>query len=160
MTRSGALERIFADCFEAAHRTELRGGADEPLYLPARDAAPAVIFYRHDYDASALHEVAHWCIAGPRRRQLVDYGYWYAPDGRSPAQQRAFERVEAKPQALEWIFADAWGTPFELSADNLAGDATPSDAFARAVMQQKQRYLRDGLPPRAARFLGALRRAR
>ena len=120
MTLANTLEQVFRDCFYATHRTRLVGGAAEPLYLPAQEGRDAMIFYREDYPASALHEVAHWCIAGPARRELEDYGYWYAPDGRSAEQQRAFERVEVRPQAVEWHLALASGVAFTVSADNLA----------------------------------------
>ncbi len=153
------IERIFARCFFESHRTVLVGGGSEPLYQPGRSAdTPHRIVYRADFVASALHEVAHWCIAGAERRLLPDYGYWYAPDGRSPAQQREFERVEVKPQALEWLFADAWGWPFELSADNVESATGPSERFARAVAAQRERYRAGGMPARAARFAAALAR--
>ena len=35
------------------------------------------------------------------------------------AQQQAFERVEVKPQALEWLFNLCCGHRFRISADNL-----------------------------------------
>lgn len=156
------LETIFDACFLTSHRTVLCGGADEPLYevSPTPDLEPHRVIYRADYASSALHEVAHWCIAGRVRRQQTDYGYWYAPDGRSPAQQAEFERVEVKPQALESIFAEAAGVAFVLSADNLDGDPDPSEAFARAVAEQRARYLEAGLPARAGTFWHALLRAR
>ena len=98
------LEQVFMRCFGSSLCTRLQGGAAEPLYQPATlEGDYHVLYYRADYFASALHEVAHWCIAGEIRRQQTDFGYWYAPDGRSPAQQRAFERVECRPQALEWM---------------------------------------------------------
>ncbi len=144
------LERIFADCFADAYRTLLVGGGEEPLYVPSSDpGVPHRIVYREDYFASALHEVAHWCVAGSARRGLDDYGYWYAPDGRDADQQVAFERVESRPQALEWIFSDACAFSFTLSADNLEAGLGPSDGFRTA-----------GLPPRAARFRAALVAAR
>ncbi len=146
------LERLFDRLFQPLD-TVLRGGASEPLYEPGR---PSVLHFREDYFASALHEVAHWCVAGPQRRQQVDFGYWYAPDGRDADTQRRFEQVEARPQALEWIFAEACGWPFVLSADNVEGDARPSEALAAAVADRKARYLRDGLPTRARRFREAL----
>lgn len=146
------LEAIFARCFLASQGTVLVGGGEEPIYLPGE---PHRIVYRADYFASALHEVAHWCIAGRRRRALVDYGYWYLPDGRDADQQRAFEQVEAAPQAIEWIFADACGSDFRVSADNLAHG--PGEGFEAAVAARKARYLREGLPARAARFAAALR---
>ncbi|MEM9691766.1 MAG: elongation factor P hydroxylase [Myxococcota bacterium] len=155
------LERAFATCFaRAPHFTELVGGGDEPFYRASRhpEYVPHRIVYRADYASSALHEVSHWCIAGRRRRTLDDYGYWYVPDGRTEAQQRTFERVEAAPQALESIFADAAGIPFHLSADNLDGDAGSSERFARAVATQRRRFLNGALPPRAAIFISTLRR--
>ena len=142
------LELLFDGLF-AGLDTVLRGGAPEPLYAPG---TPNVLHYREDLFPSALHEVAHWCVAGPERRRLEDFGYWYEPDGRDAATQQLFERVEVRPQALESIFAGACGWAFVLSADNIEGDARPSDAFAAAVAEQRLRYLRDGLPTRARRF--------
>jgi len=152
------LEQIFRDCFFAEFRTVLEGGGSEPLYRPSvvPESSPHRVIYREDYFASALHEVAHWCIAGLERRDVEDYGYWYVPEGRDEGQQAAFERVEAKPQALEWIFSEACGFEFNLSADNLGGSAGPSDSFARAVRKEKQRYGVGPLPDRAHRFREAL----
>lgn len=153
------LVRLFAICFETEYSTELVGGADEPEYLPASEGRPLhrIVFTR-DYFRSALHEVAHWCVAGPQRRQLPDFGYWYAPDGRSAAQQQAFESVEVRPQALEWLFCAAAGHPFRVSLDNLSGEATDAEPFKRNVVAQVQRYLRDGVPARPARFAEELSR--
>jgi elongation factor P hydroxylase len=158
---AATLERIFAACFAEAYRTVLVGGGDEPLYVPSPEpeSSPHRIVYRADYFASALHEVAHWCLAGPERRTKEDYGYWYAPDGRSADQQAEFERVEARPQALEWLFSDACGFDFHLSADNLEGGFGPSERFEAAVAAARSRFLEEGLPDRAARFRDALREA-
>jgi elongation factor P hydroxylase len=134
----------------------LQGGASEPLYLPASAGRDAIIFYRADYAASALHEVAHWCIAGAERRRREDYGYWYIPDGRDAAQQRAFQQAEQQPQALEWHFARAAGVPFRISLDNLAASTDDGPAFAAAVAAQAQRLCQTGLPPRAESFRRAL----
>ncbi|WP_417667272.1 elongation factor P hydroxylase, partial [Pseudidiomarina sp.] len=46
------------------------------------------------YVVMRLLEMSHWCIAGEKRRQLEDYGYWYLPDGRDAQQQHAFEQAE------------------------------------------------------------------
>lgn len=152
------LERIFRDCFLATHATLLEGGAPEPLYLPSSDpeCTPHRVCYREDYVASALHEVAHWCLAGADRRRLEDYGYWYRPDGRSADEQLEFERAEARPQAIEWILTEACGLPFHLSADNLEGGLGPSARFEAAVRAAREQYLREGLPTRARRFLEAI----
>lgn len=148
---------LFDELFLATENTRLLAGAEEPVYLPA-DASgmPARIVFRHDYVASALHEVAHWCIAGTARRTLPDYGYWYAPDGRGPAEQRAFEELEAKPQALEWIFSIACGLPFRPSIDNLDGAALDARGFQARIAREAAHFSRTGLPARAARFRDAL----
>lgn len=134
------------------------GTADEPVYLPADRACPFNrIVYAHGFFASALHEIAHWCIAGAERRKLLDYGYWYEPDNRDIAQQTDFERVEVKPQALEMAFSEAARFPFRVSVDNLSGIPIDRDGFARRVSDQCERFRRDGFPARARRFLDALR---
>ncbi len=156
------LEQVFAACFRKKYRTALVGGAPEPLYQPARVPGQLhLLHYREDYFASALHEVAHWCIAGPRRRELVDFGYWYTPDGRCASQQRAFEAVEYRPQALEWHFARACGYRFRISLDNLDGgdgQARDSASFKDRVLEQARVWQVRGLPARAHHFVLALRR--
>ena len=154
------VERVFAALFAEAHRTVLRGGGDEPFYRPATPTAPALILYRYDYVASALHEVAHWCVAGGRRRRLEDYGYWYAEAGRDDAGQAAFERVEARPQALEALFAEAAGLPFRVSLDNPGRGELDPRPFEARVAAERRRLLAEGLPPRARRFRDALAAAR
>ena len=152
------LQRVFDATFRASHNVCLRGGAIEPLYEPATATEPAVIHFRADYPRSALHEVAHWCHAGHRRRQLVDYGYWYSPDDRNALEQAAFFAVEARPQALESLFCSALGLPFEASIDNLSLPVTPSvrSGFEQRIQQALAHYRCEGLPARAAAFCGAL----
>ena len=154
------INEIFAAEFSEAFGTELIGGAEEPLYLPAGPNSPvAKIFYRQDFLASALHEVAHWCIAGKARRAMEDFGYWYNPDGRSAAQQNKFELAEVKPQALEWMFSVACKKPFQVSTDNLTGNGQGDNAmmFRLAVMAQAQRWCLCGeMPVRGLQFLHAL----
>ncbi|MBX2807525.1 MAG: elongation factor P hydroxylase [Cellvibrionaceae bacterium] len=144
------LSLWFYQAFYADYQTCLLAGGSEPEYRPATDKCPdhRIIFTR-DYCASALHEVAHWCVAGPARRLLADYGYWYTADGRSPAQQDQFERVEARPQALEWIFSRACGLGFRVSADNLNAGLGASTGFKRAIVAEVQRYCQQGLTSRA-----------
>ena len=158
--QASRLEQVFNDCFVASLSTRLCGGAAEPLYQPAcGDQGMHVLHFREDYFASALHEIAHWCIAGPQRRLQVDFGYWYAPDGRNNAQQCAFEAVEYKPQALEWFFCKACDYRFRLSMDNLDeanGGLPDTSAFQQRVLSQAQRWQQDGLPDRAALFYAAL----
>ncbi|MEH6584169.1 MAG: elongation factor P hydroxylase [Halioglobus sp.] len=158
--RAATLEDVFNRSFEQAFNTRLVGGHDEPLYLPPGEGGNcSQVQYRLDYFASALHEVAHWCLAGKARCQLVDYGYWYAPDGRDVHQQKAFEAVEYKPQALEWVFSRACGYPFEVSLDNLdvrSGEIPDTSVFKKRVHQQVLDWQNSGLSTRAAMFFYAL----
>lgn len=151
------LIALFDDEFRVSHNTVLIRGDDEPIYLPADAEHPHHrIVFAHGFYASALHEIAHWCIAGAERRLLVDYGYWYRPDGRSAEEQIEFERVEARPQALEWAFSIAANFPFNVSADNLSGIPVDLAAFRARVHVELCRYAKRGFPPRAQRFLARL----
>ncbi len=118
----------------------------------------SVIWYRHDYFSSALHEVAHWCIAGKKRRTQIEYGYWYAPDGRNLQQQKAFQQVEVKPQAIEMAFSLACRRPFRVSLDNLNGEISSERAFSNKVEEQFNHYEQFGYPVRAASFLSYLKK--
>ncbi len=141
----------------SAENTRLVRGEGEPIYMPADATNPYHrIEFAHGYFSSALHEIAHWCIAGRARRKLVDYGYWYCPDGRNAEQQTEFEKVEVKPQALEWAFSVACGRRFGVSTDNLNGIEPDRFAFAQQVKKQLANYLQDGFPLRAQRFIKAL----
>jgi len=153
------LIMLFNDLFRESHRTILVKGSDEPEYLPASEPDRlARVVFAHGFFASALHEIAHWCIAGDYRRTLHDYGYWYCPDGRTPEQQRAFEGVEVKPQAVEWLLSLAAGSRFHISVDNLAGDGAANEqVFRQNVCNQAAWYLEHGLPERAQQFFDALR---
>ena len=151
------LIHLFSRCFEADWNTRLMKGEDEPLYLPADQIfSYHRIFFAHGYFSSALHEVAHWLIAGSERRQLMDYGYWYAPDGRSQEQQALFLQAEVKPQAMEWILSAACRYPFRISLDNLEGDAGDENTFKLALHEQVLTYCRKGLASRAAQFRNTL----
>lgn len=151
------LIQIFNDCFFAEYNTKLVKGGDEPIYIPAnKDCPHHSIYFAHGYYSSGLHEIAHWLVAGKARRELEDFGYWYEPDGRSEETQRLFEKVEVKPQALEWILATAAGKRFFASSDNLNGNAGDIQPFKQAVYQQVQHYIAKGLPKRAALLRQAL----
>ncbi len=81
---------LFNQCFLHSHNTRLVKGGDEPVYLPKGEDRPNhELHFAHGFYRSALHETAHWLIAGEARRQQVDFGYWYEPDGRSAEQQQA-----------------------------------------------------------------------
>jgi elongation factor P hydroxylase len=165
--RLASVVTLFEQLFYERLNTRLLGGAEEPIYIPAglatddADISPVEtyhrLYFRHDYLSSALHETAHWCIAGTRRREQLDFGYWYSPDGRSSQQQQLFEQAEVAPQALEWMFSIASGQRFRVSADNLASDEGASDDFVRAVAERAQSWCAGGnLPSRGRLFIEAL----
>ena len=148
------LIELFNDSFIDQHVVLVRSNG-EPEYFPVQDNDPARIEFAHGFFSSALHEISHWCLAGKARRQLSDFGYWYAPDGRSAAQQQAFEHVEIKPQALECLFTLACGQQFQVSQDNLFADFdTSGSTFASDVYQQVESYIAEPHTlPRDARTL-------
>ncbi len=153
------LISIFNQTFYSSFNTKLELGGDEPIYLPADEKVDyhRIIFARGFY-ASALHEIAHWCVAGPERRLLEDFGYWYHPDGRSEQVQAEFEKVEVRPQAYEWILSVSAGFPFTVSCDNLNGDFEPDRlAFMTKVHQEVMGILEQGLPERVRMLSQALR---
>jgi hypothetical protein len=134
-----------------AHGTRLVGGFPEPFYRAALGNSLSEVQFTRDHERSALHELAHWCIAGAARRRVDDYGYWYEPDGRTARQQARFFEVEIKPQALEKHFCNALDIPFEVSVDNLGNTGVDGvDDFKTSVDRQYARYAATGLPERAA----------
>jgi elongation factor P hydroxylase len=153
------LITLFNQTFLESYNTKLELGVDEPIYRPADDHCDyhRIIFARGFY-ASALHEIAHWCVAGPERRLKEDFGYWYEPDGRDEATQAEFEAVEIRPQAYEWILAQSAGFPFSVSCDNLNGDFEPDRLhFMRLVHQEVLTILARGIPARVAQLSRALK---
>ena len=151
------LITIFNDCFAEQYNTRLVKGEDEPIYLPADNKRSYnALFFAHGFFSSALHECAHWLIAGEERRKLVDFGYWYLPDGRTSEQQKLFQKVEVKPQAIEWILSVATGHKFRVSVDNLNGSEFDTDAFKKSVHAQVLHYCSQGLPQRTQQFREAL----
>lgn len=151
------LIALFNGHFGLTENTVLVAGGDEPIYLPAdADHPQHRIIFAHGFFASALHELAHWCIAGLERRLQVDYGYWYHPDGRDASQQLAFAEVEAKPQALECLLAQAAGHPFVISLDNLSGEEVDTTPFRQAVLSQIQVFQRQGVNNRTLQLIQLL----
>lgn len=152
------LIEVFERCFSTDYKTMLVAGDDEPYYQPAtREGEANQVVFAHGFFASALHETAHWCIAGEARRTQFDYGYWYEPDGRNAEQQKSFEQVEEKPQALEWLFSLCCDFPFRVSVDNLNGVEVDRHAFTTRVAARLHRMLEEHtLPQRAEKFAKAL----
>ncbi len=135
------------------YRTILIGGASEPLYVPATQRRPAIIRYTRDYAQSALHELAHWCVAGVERRALADYGYWYEPPPRLPAAQTRFFDVESRVQGLELLLAQLADARFHVSVDDPGAGAGDFEARVRA---QAMSWRRRGFAARTASVLSAL----
>jgi len=150
------IAATFNRLYGRPYRTLLVGGGAEPWYEPPVGDASGRIVYRHDYPASALHEAAHWCLAGARRRRLRDYGYWYVPGPRNAEQRSAFFAVEARVQGLEAVLAGVCDVRFVVSADDFAAPQSELDAFAGAVDAAIASLRRDGLPTRAAALHDAL----
>jgi len=72
------LVKLFNQTFIPSYNTELICCEEEPVYRPADKTHPHHrIIFAHGFFASALHETGHWCVAGKKRRQLEDLGYWY-----------------------------------------------------------------------------------
>ena len=130
---------VFSHCFRQRYATELIGGAAEPLYQPCAHAdGMHRLFYRENYAASALHETAHWCIAGVKRRRQLDFGYTYLEPPRTPDLQSTFFASELKVQALEQVFCEAAGLRFVPSADHSGVDLNDF----RQHLQQEQEHVR------------------
>jgi len=145
---------IFNQTFYDSFNAKLIPGGEEPLYQPASDECNYhQIIFSHDYFSSALHEISHWLIAGEARRLLVDYGYWYEPDGRNQIQQAEFEKVEVLPQAIEWVLSVSCGVKFEVSSDNLSEISINRLAFKRKVHEQVLVLLQTGFSDRTCCLL-------
>lgn len=118
-------------------RTLLVGGAPEPMYLPGCARRPALIRYTRNYAQSALHEIAHWCLASPAKRAKEDYGLWYQPPPRSGEDQARFYAAEVPVQALEMLLARVCGLGFHFSADNPGADGgSARQAFEASVVRR------------------------
>ncbi|MFT5164287.1 MAG: elongation factor P hydroxylase [Alteromonadaceae bacterium] len=151
------LIKIFEQTFYQQYQTRLIKGIGEPVYLPQDEqSSDNRIIFAHGYYASALHEIAHWLVAGFERRKIEDFGYWYKPDGRTIAQQATFEAVEVKPQAIEWLLCVATGFDFNVSCDNLSGEPTDRLVFQHNVYQQVKHLLENGYNKRVEQLVGAL----
>lgn len=154
---AAAIVGVFNARVGPDYRTVLRGGAAEPFYRPSPDPAqPHQLHFREDFVSSSLHELAHWLVAGPARQLLPDWGYWYAPDGRDAGQQAAFEAVEVRPQALEWLLHKACRLPFRVSLDNLGDHAGDGAGFRDRVHAMASTLHQVGISPRAEALYAAL----
>ena len=99
-------------------------------------------------------ELSHYCLAGNRRRQLDDFGYWYFPCGRTTEEQVLFEQVEARPQGLEKAMCEAIGIKFSPSLDDFSG-RPPATEFLDNLESVYQEMTQNP-PPTAQKVLVAL----
>ena len=162
--------QVFDRCFGEQYSTRLCGGAGEPLYLPPEGEQPAQLFFRADYSSSALHEVAHWCLACAKRRQRADFGYEYAASTQQCRAAAILLQAELRTQSLEFCSAAAAGVRFTISTDNFNQDGTLD---AQTIEQQRlfsgncmssitltKAWLTTQAGARARRFMQALESAR
>ncbi len=150
---------LFNKNFGESHNVKLLSDRDEPVYYPASESVSYNrIIFANGYFNSALHEISHWVVAGEKRRQLEDYGYWYHADGRNVEQQRQFEELEILPQAIEKAFSEAVGRDFSASVDNLQAPIERSqiELFSKRIKDKLAQLQQQGFPCRAAQFLEAL----
>ena len=144
MIHLGRLIHLLNEHYLNHYKTILVGGFDEPFYKASQGSDLAEIRFTQDYIRSALHELAHWCVAGSERRKTDDFGYWYANDGRNQQQQNEFYKVEIKPQAIEWALSLICGVKFEASIDNLQQQVTGAELFEQQLHQQLKQYCSNG----------------
>ena len=154
------LIKIFNAQFYLEYNTKLVLGDHEPVYIPANNGCSYhQIIFAHGYFSSALHEISHWLVAGKKRREQQDYGYWYEPDGRDQQRQAEFEKVEVLPQAIEWILTVSCGAEFDVSSDNLSGIVINRLGFKQKVYQKVLMLLERGVCERTAQLIKALQDA-
>lgn len=152
------LAAVFNQCFGETYQVRCIGGFVEPEYLPVQlPDGLAELRYTQDYPASALHEIAHWCIAGEGRLARADFGYGYLAPPRDSATQQRFFALELKVQTLEAWFALGTGVRFVASADNFECSDAALKSFAQQISERLQNLTQEGLPQRAQQFADALR---
>ncbi|VAW33628.1 Translation elongation factor P Lys34 hydroxylase [hydrothermal vent metagenome] len=156
MIRLSELIRLLNENYLHQYNTKIVGGFHEPFYQAGKDDKQAEIQFSHDYIRSALHELAHWCVAGVERRNIDDFGYWYAADGRSQKQQDEFFKLEIVPQAIEWAFSIVCGVRFEASVDNLNNQVAGIEEFKHNLLNQLQLYLQYGFRKRTTAIINLL----
>lgn len=142
------------NCTFSDHSVVMHGGYREPMYIPGMDVVE--IRYTLDHTASALYEAAHWCIAGRRRRRNTDYGYFYEPPPRSGMHRVRFEDVEIEAQSVEVLLAEAAGSQFQPSADDVDVPLFLLEAFSSRILERARERRQVGLPKRADKFRVAL----
>ncbi|MFP8965318.1 elongation factor P hydroxylase [Pokkaliibacter sp. CJK22405] len=133
----------------------IQGDAEEPFYEAPTASTRAVLYFRSNYPRSLLHEMSHYCLAGDRRRGLDDFGFWYAPCGRSAEEQERFEVVEARPQGLEKVLCEIVGLKFSPSLDDFSG--RPASASFLQALEQAYQEMQVSPPHTANKVLSGLK---
>ena len=142
------------NCTFSDHSVVMHGEYREPMYIPGMDVAE--LRYTLDHTALALHEAAHWCIAGRRRRRNTDYGYFYEPPPRSGMHRVRFEDVDIEAQSVEVLLAEAAGSQFQPSSDDVDVPLFLLEAFSSRILERARERRQVGLPKRADKFRVAL----
>ncbi len=83
---------IFNQTFYVDYNTKLGLGGDETIYLPADERVSYHRIILHVAFMLPLCMKSLTGVAGPQRRLLEDFGYWYEPDGRTAQVQAEFEK--------------------------------------------------------------------
>ena len=133
----------------------IQGDAEEPFYKAPTATTNAILYFRSNYPRSLLHEISHYCLAGDRRRNLDDFGYWYAPCRRTATEQQRFEEVETRPQGLEKAMCEIVGLEFLPSLDDFSG-RPPSKIFLQNIERAYQE-MKLNPPNTANKVLGGLK---
>lgn len=151
--------RYLIDAFAGVFpNLQLKGGAEEPFYVAPTSDMCAIIYFRSNFPRSLLHEVAHYCLAGDRRRTLDDFGFWYSPCGRTAEEQVRFEIVEARPQGLEMAMCEIVGLKFSPSLDDFSGRPPSADFLQN--LDAAYREMLTNPPLTAAKALNGLKKYR
>lgn len=145
------LINAFADIFPGL---TIKGGIAEPFYAAPRVNVGSIIYFRSNYPRSLLHEMSHYCLAGDRRRNVDDFGYWYTPCGRTIEEQQRFEIVEARPQGLEKVMCEIVGIKFMPSLDDFSGRPPTEEFLKNLEVAYKEMLINP--PPTAKRALSGL----
>lgn len=133
----------------------IQGDAEEPFYQAPQSGTKAVLYFRSNYPRSLLHEISHYCLAGDRRRNLDDFGYWYSPCGRTAEEQQRFEVVEARPQGLEKALCEIVGIKFSPSLDDFSGRPAAESFLQHLDLAHQEMLLNP--PPTANKVLCGLK---
>lgn len=133
---------------------DIVGGGEEPFYEAPKGNAKGRLIFRESFPRSLLHELSHYCLAGKKRRELDDFGYWYAPSGRAEDEQIQFEEAEARPQGLEKRMCEIVGLKFSPSFDN--DSVLPASPRFEDKLEAAYQEMKTNPPPTAKKALQRL----